>query len=77
MSVFKKQRMEVVGEKMFNVAIRLGFCFSRKKKKNCGQTFTAIFYLMQHMPSMLLLDGMLECLLFFYIIPITFFFFFK
>jgi hypothetical protein len=33
MSVFKKQRMEVVGEKMFNVAIRLGFCFSRKKKK--------------------------------------------
>jgi hypothetical protein len=25
--------MEVVGEKMFNVAIRLGFCFSRKKKK--------------------------------------------
>jgi hypothetical protein len=67
--------MEVVGEKMFNVAIGLGFCFSRKKK-NCGQTFTAIFYLMQHMPSMLLLDGMLECLLF-YIIPITFFFFFK
>jgi len=43
MSVFKKQRMEVVGEKMFNVAIRLGFCFSRKKKKTAGKPLQLYF----------------------------------